>query len=159
MERTLASHALTVVVTLVLVMAFLGGRLGLRRVPPVAQVPLGETPGAGNQRLVGLSESGQQNTQHRGDDDDGGHPQSDRQPAHRARHACCRLVGGSNLGHLGVDGSPDQPVEFLVDALFQGIVEDPPRLFLRCPAIRLCTCSNSRTTSRICCSTRAIVRS
>ena len=40
MERTLASHALTVVVTLVLVMAFLGGRLGLRRVPPVAQVPL-----------------------------------------------------------------------------------------------------------------------
>ena len=40
MERTLASHALTVVVTLVLVMAFLGGRLGLRRVPLVAQVPL-----------------------------------------------------------------------------------------------------------------------
>ncbi len=40
-KRLLLSHALTVLMTLILMFVFFGDRFGLRRVPPLAQIPRG----------------------------------------------------------------------------------------------------------------------
>src|SRR5690349_860302 len=44
LSRTLAEHAATIAVTLTLVILLFGGRLGLRRQPPIAQIPVLEQP-------------------------------------------------------------------------------------------------------------------